>query len=67
MVHNFNQQNICWFNRSVCKQVISKMSHFDESTNGTFSYTWRSHFGDADELVYFPSPSFGIDANRTFE
>ncbi|XP_045452691.1 CD109 antigen [Melitaea cinxia] len=48
-------------------KVISKMSHFDESTNGTFAYTWRSHFGDADELVYFPSPSFGIDANRTFE
>ncbi|CAH0713091.1 unnamed protein product, partial [Brenthis ino] len=48
-------------------KVISKMSHFDEATNGTFAYTWRSHFGDADELVYFPSPSFGIDANRTFE
>lgn len=48
-------------------KVISKMSYFDESTNGTFAYTWRSHFGDADELVYFPSSSFGIDANRTFE
>lgn len=43
------------------------MSHFDESTNGTFAYTWRSHFGDADDLVYFPSSTFGIDANRTFE
>ncbi|XP_047526413.1 CD109 antigen [Pieris napi] len=48
-------------------KVISKMSQFDESTNGTFAYTWRSHFGDADELVYFPSTSFGIDANRTLE
>ncbi|CAG5055792.1 unnamed protein product [Parnassius apollo] len=48
-------------------KVISKMSHFDEATNGTFSYTFRSHFGDPDELVYFPSSSFGIDANRTFE
>ncbi|KAH9631713.1 hypothetical protein HF086_014714, partial [Spodoptera exigua] len=48
-------------------KVISKMSHFDESTNGTFAYTWRSHFGDADDLVYFPSSTFGIDANRTFE
>ncbi|XP_035435862.2 CD109 antigen [Spodoptera frugiperda] len=48
-------------------KVISKMSHFDESTNGTFQYTWRSHFGDADDLVYFPSSTFGIDANRTFE
>lgn len=48
-------------------KVISKMSYFDESTNGTFAYTWRSHAGDADELVYFPSATFGIDANRTFE
>ncbi|KAL0820116.1 hypothetical protein ABMA28_006056 [Loxostege sticticalis] len=48
-------------------KVISKMAHFDESTNGTFAYTWRSHFGDADELVYFPASTFGVDANRTFE
>ncbi|VVC99103.1 unnamed protein product, partial [Leptidea sinapis] len=32
--------------------VISKMSRFDEATNGTFAYTWRSHYGDPDELVY---------------
>lgn len=42
------------------------MSHFDEATNGTFAYTWRSHAGDADQLVYFPAAGFGIDANRTF-
>lgn len=48
-------------------KVISKMAHFDEATNGTFAYTWRSHRGDADDLVYFPSSTFGIDANRTFE
>ncbi|XP_068620051.1 CD109 antigen [Battus philenor] len=48
-------------------KIISKMSYFDEATNGTFAYTFRSHFGDPDELVYFPSSSFGIDANRTFE
>ncbi|XP_063831034.1 CD109 antigen [Ostrinia nubilalis] len=48
-------------------KVISKMAHFDEATNGTFAYTWRSHFGDADELVYFPASTFGVDANRTFE
>lgn len=48
-------------------KVISKMSHFDEDTNGTFAYFWRSHEGVADELVYFPSSTFGIDANRTFE
>lgn len=43
------------------------MSYFDEATNGTFGYTWRSHIGDADELVYFPSSTYGVDANRTFE
>ncbi|CAB3251025.1 unnamed protein product [Arctia plantaginis] len=48
-------------------KVIRKMSYFDEATNGTFAYTWRSHAGDADQLVYFPSSTFGIDANRTFE
>ncbi|XP_060805697.1 CD109 antigen isoform X2 [Amyelois transitella] len=48
-------------------KLISKMSYFDEATNGTFAYTWRTHAGDADELVYFPSSTYGIDANRTFE
>ncbi|XP_063540497.1 CD109 antigen [Cydia strobilella] len=48
-------------------KVISQMSHFDEATNGTFAYTWRSHIGVADQLVYFPSSTFGIDANTTFE
>ncbi|KAL4702373.1 hypothetical protein ACJJTC_018012, partial [Scirpophaga incertulas] len=48
-------------------KVISKMAHFDESTNGTSAFTFRSHFGDPDQLVYFPSTSFGIDVNRTFE
>ncbi|KOB65177.1 Uncharacterized protein OBRU01_19154, partial [Operophtera brumata] len=40
---------------------------YAKATNGTFAYTWRSHFGDADDLVYFPSSTFGIDANRTFD
>ncbi|KAM3959264.1 macroglobulin complement-related [Aphomia sociella] len=48
-------------------KVISKMAYFDEATNGTFAYTWRSHSGDADELVFFPSSTYGVDANRTFE
>lgn len=43
------------------------MAHFGEQTNGTFQHTWRSHDGDPDESVYFPSSTFGIDANRTFE
>lgn len=48
-------------------KVISKMSKFDEQTNGTYQHTWFSHEGNPDELVYFPSSTFGIDANRTFE
>lgn len=47
--------------------VILKMSTFDEQTNGTHKHTWYSHEGNPDELVYYPSSSFGIDANRTFE
>lgn len=48
-------------------KVITKMSTFDEQTNGTLKQTWYSHEGNPDELVYYPSASFGIDANRTFE
>lgn len=47
--------------------VITKMSTFDEQTNGTHKQTWYSHEGNPDQLVYYPSASFGIDANRTFE
>lgn len=47
--------------------VISKMAHFDEESNGTHSHSWLFHDGDPDETVYFPSSSFGIDVNRTFE
>lgn len=43
------------------------MSRFDEDTNGTFIHTWTSHEGDPDQLVFFPSSTYGIDANRTFE
>lgn len=48
-------------------KVITKMATFDEQTNGTLTQTWSSHEGDPDELVYFPSSTFGIDPNRTFE
>ncbi|KAK9732382.1 Alpha-2-macroglobulin family [Popillia japonica] len=48
-------------------KVITKMSSFDEQTNGTLKFNWLSHEGNPDELVYFPSSTFGIDANRTFE
>ncbi|XP_072379728.1 CD109 antigen [Diabrotica undecimpunctata] len=48
-------------------KVISKMSTFDEQTNGTHKHIWSSHEGFPDEIVHFPSSTFGIDANRTFE
>lgn len=47
--------------------VITKMAHFGEETNGTHMYTWQYHDGDPDEIVYYPSSTFGIDVNRTFE
>jgi CD109 antigen len=47
--------------------IITEMSAFDEATNGTFSHRWYSHEGNPDELVYYPSSTYGIDANRTFE
>ncbi|XP_032681825.1 CD109 antigen [Odontomachus brunneus] len=47
--------------------VITKMAHFDEETNGTHSHSWQYHDGDPDEVVYYPSSTFGIDVNRTFE
>ena len=43
------------------------MASFDEETNGTYSQTWYSHEGDPEDFVYFPSSTYGIDANRTFE
>ncbi|XP_037809897.1 CD109 antigen [Lucilia sericata] len=48
-------------------KIITKMSSFDEQTNGTYKHIWYSHAGNPDDLVYFPASSFGIDANRTFE
>lgn len=47
-------------------KVLQKMAIFDEETNGTYSQVWHSHEGDPEELVYFPSSTYGIDANRTF-
>ncbi|XP_069675686.1 CD109 antigen isoform X2 [Periplaneta americana] len=47
-------------------KVITKMAAFDEETNGTFIHKWFSHEGNPDEIVYFPSSTYGIDANRTF-
>ncbi|XP_050294787.1 CD109 antigen [Anthonomus grandis grandis] len=48
-------------------KVITKMMTFDERLNGTRRHGWMSHEGYPDELVYFPTGTYGIDVNRTFE
>lgn len=48
-------------------RVLQSMAQFDEETNGTFQHTWMSREGNPDEFVHFPSSTYGIDANRTFE
>ncbi|XP_045471389.1 CD109 antigen [Harmonia axyridis] len=47
-------------------KVISKMATFDENIT-LHSHSWFSHEGSPDEVMYFPSSSYGIDANRTFQ
>ncbi|XP_015596122.1 CD109 antigen isoform X2 [Cephus cinctus] len=54
-------------NELTYSNVITKMAYFGEQTNGTHLHNWLHHDGDPDEVVYFPSSTFGIDANRTFE
>lgn len=48
-------------------QVLSSMVTFDEDSNGTLIHKWISRDGLPDEVVYLPTHTYGIDANRTFE
>lgn len=48
-------------------KVLKKMATFDENTNGTHHHAWFSHEGNPDEVAFFPSSTYGIDANKTFE
>lgn len=48
-------------------EVITKMTTFDETLNGTLTHFWTSREGDAETIVNYPASTFGIDANRTFE
>lgn len=46
------------------------MSTFDQSaqaSNGSLTHIWLSREGRTDQFLHFPSPTYGIDANRTFE
>jgi CD109 antigen len=50
--------------------VLRKMSTFEQSVtarNGTLNHVWLSRDGKIDRFLHFPSPSYGIDANKTFE
>ena len=47
--------------------VLRKMSTFDHQSNNTLSHVWISREGRLDQLLDFASPSYGIDANRTFQ
>jgi len=50
--------------------VLKKMSTFDQSensNNGTLTHLWLSREGRVDRFLHFPSPTYGIDANKTFE
>ncbi|XP_022237429.1 CD109 antigen-like [Limulus polyphemus] len=47
--------------------MLYKMTTFDDSANGTFMHVFRSREGKPDEILHFPSSTYGIDAKRTFQ
>ena len=46
-------------------QITTELETYDSHANGSFSHTWY-HGDGLPQKVYFPSPTFGLDANRTF-
>lgn len=47
--------------------VLKKMSTFDTDSNDTLTHVWVSREGALEQFLHFASPSYGIDANRTFD
>ncbi|XP_022255098.1 CD109 antigen-like [Limulus polyphemus] len=48
--------------------VLYKMTTFDDDdANGTLMHVCHSREGEPDEILRFPSSTYGIDTNRTFE
>ncbi|XP_076358221.1 CD109 antigen-like isoform X2 [Tachypleus tridentatus] len=47
--------------------MLYKMATFDGSANGTFMHVIRSREGEPNEILHFPSSTYGIDAKRTFQ
>ena len=43
------------------------MSTFDEDTNGTLMHSWLSQDGNPDGFASYPSSTFGVDVNKTFD
>nr|QOJ54018.1 macroglobulin complement-related 2 [Ixodes ricinus] len=48
-------------------EVLRKMNSFDSVINGTLTQEWFSREGNDYSFVCFPSPTYGLDSNRTFE
>nr|BAR45628.1 macroglobulin complement-related 2 [Niponia nodulosa] len=46
--------------------VLLELDSFESDSNGTIQHLWRFRTGEADRLVHYPSPTYGIDTNRTF-
>ncbi len=52
---------------TICKfQIISELHTFDEHVNKSFGHSWKLP-NEQEELVHYPSPSYGVDTNTTFE
>lgn len=48
-------------------EVLRKMNSFDNVINGTLTQEWFSRDGNVYSYVCFPSSTYGLDSNRTFE
>ncbi|KAH7984189.1 hypothetical protein HPB52_017848 [Rhipicephalus sanguineus] len=48
-------------------EVLRKMNSFDNVINGTLTQEWFSRDGNSYSYVCFPSSTYGLDSNRTFE
>lgn len=46
--------------------IVKETKTYDPLANGSFSFEWRL-LEEQSELIHFQSPSYGIDANTTFE
>ncbi|ELU16655.1 hypothetical protein CAPTEDRAFT_200949, partial [Capitella teleta] len=45
--------------------VIRELETFDTLANSSFQYQWRLP-EQQDELIHYPAPTYGVDANTTF-